>query len=496
MSKICVSIGRTRQSAVKDVHQELANKGAELVEYRLDWLKQTVDVGKLIADRPTPVIATCRRRKGECGKFLGPEEERFAILRQAIIGGVDYIDIEEDIAKKIPRYGNTKRVISYHNFRETPDDLDAIYKHLKELDADVVKIATMANQPSDAVRMLQLVDNADLPTVAFCMGEPGVFSRILCGRYGSPWTYSTFSDERVLAPGQLTFSEMKDVYRYPNVTRETKVFGVIGDPIAQSASPQIHNAAFAEHQLDAVYVPFLIPADSYGSSMKSLDWLGVDGFSVTIPHKLAAAKSARFRDEFVENSGAANTLYRDDRRRWHASNTDLPAALSTLRDALPNGENLSGKSVLILGCGGVSRAIALGLIKVGAAVTVTNRTKATGQALAKNLGCKFIPWENRATVLADIVVNGTKLGMFPNVDETPMQDNWLREGTVVFDTVYNPENTLLLKDARGRDCHTASGLEMFVRQAADQYEAFVKQPAPIETMRQALRRHISPVELN
>lgn len=481
---------------MREIHRELASRGATLVEYRLDWLKKTPDLGKLFVDRPTPVIATCRRRKGENGKYLGPEENRLAILRQAIIAGVDYIDLEDDIAAKVPRFGTTKRIISYHNFRETPENLDELHTKLAKLDADVVKIATMANKPADAIRMLQLVEKVSIPTVAFCMGEPGVFSRVLCGRYGSPWTYATFSEERTLAPGQLTFGEMQSLYRYESISKDTRVFGVAGDPIAQSCSPQIHNTAYIADDIDAVYVPFLVPTETFKESMKSLEWLGIEGLSVTIPHKIAAAAYAQFQDESVEQSGAANTLYKDDRGRWRAANTDLPAAISTLRDALGGSDTLSGKQVLVLGAGGVSRAIILGLQKAGAAITLTNRTKANGRAVAKELGCKFIPWENRGSINAEIVINGTKVGMFPDVDDTPMQDNWLREGAVAFDTVYNPENTLFLKNARARNCRTASGLEMFVRQAADQYLAFVGRPAPVETMQQALREFISPVRLN
>ena len=130
------------------------------------------------------------------------------LLRTAIAEGVEYIDLEGDVAGGIPRFGKTKRVISYHNFRKTPDDLAAIHAQLASLDADVVKLATMANQPNDNLRMLQLVGQSKQPTVGFCMGDIGTPSRILCGRFGSPWTYATFHHERVLAPGQLSFQQM------------------------------------------------------------------------------------------------------------------------------------------------------------------------------------------------------------------------------------------------------------------------------------------------
>ena len=498
MSKICVSVGRTRNSAMRQQHAELAEAGAELVELRLDYLKSKPDIPGLLRDRPTPTIATCRRREDR-GRYRGTEEDRIALLKQAIVAGADYVDLEVDIAKTVRRFGPTKRIVSYHNFRETPSDLDAVHKQLADLDADIVKIATTANSPSDAVRMLQLVKRATaagIPTVAFCMEEAGVFSRVLCGKYGSPFSFATFSEERVLAPGQLTFREMRDRFRYESIDSSTHVFAVIGDPIGQSYSPHLHNAALQAAGLNAVYVPILVPSDDFEASMRSLDELRFGGFSVTIPHKGAAARFARFHSPVVEESGVANTLYRDDKLRWHASNTDLPAALGTIRDALGENSSLSGKQVLVLGAGGVSTAIATGLAKAGAAITISNRNKSRGKELAARLGCQFKPWEARSTVRSDVLVNGTPIGMFPETEETPYPGNWLREGMVVFDTIYNPENTLLIKEARERDCRIASGLEMFVRQAAEQFEAFTRQPAPVDVMRQTLRQAINPVRLN
>ena len=495
MPQICVSVGRTRHEAMRQVHEELARVGAELVELRVDWLKSTPNFNYLLKDRPGPVVVTCRRLQ-EFGKFKGTEEERLSLLRQAIVAGADYVDLEDDIADKIRRYGDCKRIISHHDLNKTPEDLDGLHARLCKLDPDIVKIATMANTPADAVRMLQLVERSSVPTVGFCMGDAGLFSRILCGRYGSPLTYATFSEERQLAPGQLTFVQMRKTYRFEKISRKTSVFGVVGDPVAHSHSPVIHNAAFRADGVNAVYVPFLVPSDTFDETVKALEWLEFDGLSVTIPHKESAARWARYASDAVVECGAANTLYRNPKGRWKAENTDITAALSVLHDAQREGENLTGKTALLLGAGGVSRAIGLGLIRAGAALTITNRTKSRGRELAKQLGCKFVPWENRATVAADIVVNGTRLGMSPDVNDTPMPENWLRENSLVFDTVYNPENTLLLKDARRRGCRTASGLEMFVRQAAEQYECFTKRPPPIDVMRETLRHEISPVRLS
>lgn len=493
---ICVSIGRTRHKMMLMEHRALAERGAELCELRVDWLSRMPDVSRLLRDRPTPVIFTCRRQSDR-GRWRGTEEQRLSLLRTAIVSEVDYVDLEDDVAGNVPRFGKTKRIVSHHNFDETPADLQSIYERMTKLDPDIIKIVTMANSPSDPIRMLKLVESAAVPTVGFCMGELGLVSRLLCGKYGAPFSYATFSKDREMAPGQLSFEEMQDVYAYPQISSHTQVFGVVGDPLAHSLSPLIHNAAFRHDELDAVYVPIRIPRDQLAPTLKEYEWLDVRGYSVTIPHKEAAMQIASHFISPVRDIGAANTLYRDSRGQWCAMNTDCQAALQSIRVGLgahpDDSEVLRGRKVLMLGAGGVARAIGFGLVECGAALAVTNRTHKRAMELAQSLGCQQIKWENRSSVLAEIIVNCTSVGMHPNVDETPFQMNWINEGTLVFDTVYNPENTLLLKQAREYGWKTVSGLEMFVRQAAAQYEQFTGQAAPLEHMRETLRRGISAV---
>lgn len=479
-------------------HRALADRGAELVEYRLDWLGRQPDVTRLLKDRPTPIVATCRKREDR-GRWSGSEDNRLKVLREAIVGEVEYVDLELEIAKGIPRYGKTKRIISYHNFDETPADLDAIHKKLLACDPDIVKIVTMANWPSDNARMLELVKKSSVPTVGFCMGELGVVSRLLCGKFGSPFSYATFSRERELAPGQISFDEMKKLYRYDDINAETQVFAVAGDPIAHSHSPLIHNAAFRSLGLNAAYVPLRVPKHMFPQTVRDLERIDIRGYSVTIPHKESVLEIASEKDEMAVAIGAANTLYRDDAGAWAATNTDFDAAMSTLMEAVrqrdPNA-TLNGKRVLMLGAGGVARAIGLGCVREGAVLSIASRTKERALELAKTLDATPIRWEKRGAGHIDILINCTPIGMHPDVEDTPISVNWLQEHMVVFDTIYNPENTLLLKEARARQCVTVSGLEMFVRQAAAQFEKFTGKPAPIDVMRTALRQGISPVRIN
>lgn len=487
-------------------HQLLAQKGAQLVEYRLDWLGTEPDLSRLLKDRPTPVVVTCRRAQDK-GLWRFPEETRQRLLRSAIVMGVEYVDLEDDIAASIPRFGKTKRIVSYHNFDETPADLAAIHKRLAALDPDVIKIVTLAKTPLDSVRILQMVASSKIPTVGFCMGDLGVWSRVLCAKYGSPFTYATFSSERTMAPGQLTYEETRDVYHFDRINRDTQVFGVVADPVSHSLSPLIQNAAFQALGMNCVYLPFRVPREQLASTIEEFDWLNVRGYSVTLPHKVAALEIADSFQGPIERIGAINTLVAQDKegsKSWIGANTDCDAALASLRLAYdragdpdrPAQDPLSGKRVLILGAGGVARAIAAGLIGVGAAVTITNRTKSKSTELAKELGCLVAGWENRGAQGCDILINCTSVGMHPKVDETPFMAHWLTENTLVFDTVYTPERTMLIAHARERGCRTVTGVEMFVRQAARQFQLFTGESAPTDVMRDTLKRKLSVVKVN
>ena len=474
-------------------HKALAERGAELVELRVDWLAREVDVPRLLKDRPTPVILTCRRQQ-DGGKWKGDEETRVRLLRTAIVSGVEYVDLEDEIAKSIPRYGKTKRIVSHHDFTGTPDNVEEIWANMAEMNPDIIKLVTLANSPSDCARVLSLVENARIPTVAFCMGEFGVWSRVVCAKFGAPFTYAAFSPDREVAPGQLSFQDMKDLYNYNEIDANTQLFGVIGDPIGHSLSPLLHNRMMKSIGFNGVYVPIRIARDQLSKGLRDLDSLNFRGLSVTIPHKEAVLAKFPRSEEFVRKIGAANTLYRTNDGVWQSSNTDYQAALDSVMLGLPSGDNLVGKRVLMLGAGGVARAIGMGIVKSGGALAIASRTSARAKSLAEELSSRHVTWENRGSEYADILINCTPVGMFPDMDETPYQMNWLRDGMVVFDTIYTPENTLLIKDALTRGCRAVTGVEMFIRQAAAQFERFTGQKASLDELRETLRLGISPAK--
>ena len=496
---ICVGIARGRHRHMIAEHKFLADNGIGLVELRLDFIQGKVQVKRLFRSRPCPAIATCRRA-ADGGHWAGSEEERQLVLRTAIVEGTEYVDLEDDIASQIRRYGPTKRIISHHDFHKTPADLAVLHKSLADLDADIVKIATMSNHPSDNLRMLEMVQAATVPTIGICMGDIGMPTRVLTGRCGAPFTYATFHEDRLLAPGQIGWRQMRDVYRYDQIGRGTRIYGVVADPVGHSLSPVVHNAALAAAGIDAVYLPFRVPAEQLDEFVWEAGRWPLAGLSVTIPHKEAILRHVTAKDDLVTAIGATNTLtFSGDGVMAH--NTDATAAVESLESALreQGAEGLVDvtvvKNALVLGAGGAARAVAFGLRKRGIEVTVCSRTVERARRIAAEVGCKAIDWTARYKVPYDCIVNATPVGMHPLVNETPFEKDHLRPYMVVFDTVYNPENTLLVKEARASGCRIVTGVDMFVRQAAIQFRLWHGIEPSETVMRDALKRATASAKL-
>jgi 3-dehydroquinate dehydratase/shikimate dehydrogenase len=275
---------------------------------------------------------------------------------------------------------------------------------------------------------------------------------------------------------------MSENFHYDQIAASTAVFGVIGDPIGHSLSPMVHNAALRQMGIDGVYVPFRVPREHLQQFIEDAPALGVRGLSVTIPHKELVLKHLVKSDETTRGVGAANTLV------FGADAAQAPAA------ARGREMDLSGMSALVLGAGGAAKAIAYGLKRRGADVVIAGRTAQRAQQLAGRLQCRVVDWNARYSIQPDLLVNCTPVGMHPNVDATPFEKHHLKPSMVVFDTVYNPENTLLIKDARSQSCTVINGVEMFIRQAGLQFALFTGAEPPAERMREVLKRAIGPAK--
>lgn len=453
-----------------------------MVELRLDLIAKP-DLPKLLAGERPPVIVT-NRPKREGGRNQGGEEERLRSLEKAMDLGADYVDIEWDSAGKLARKGHATVIVSRHDFRSTPDDIVTWREEMKPK-GDVIKIVTKARDISDNFRILDLLNDRSTPTVAFCMGEAGAISRLLAPACGSAWTYAAASEETRTAPGQFTLEEMRRLYRVPTVTRETKVFGVIANPVGHSMSPVIHNSAFAELGIDAVYLPLLVTGDPAVFVREFVKRFRAGGFSVTIPHKVAVMEAMDETDEYVKKAGAMNTVAVHGGRLC-GYNTDIPAALDAIDAAMAGTDmkTLKGAQCLLLGAGGAGRAIALGIKDRGGQITITDGIAEKAEQLAEEIGARSAPWEKREDIECSVIMNATPIGMHPNANASPVSRRALERASLVFDAVYNPPVTMLLSEAKELGIPTASGLDMFVNQAVLQFELWTGEKAPAALMRE------------
>jgi len=468
-----------------------AAAGADAVECRLDFLEQAPSARQLralLSDPPLEVIVTCRPKR-EGGKFAGEESERLELLRGAARHRPAFVDVEMDVPRE--DWPDAPVILSHHDFDRLPQDLDEVAAAMEASDAAVKKVAFAAGGPEDALRALEVLRESKKPTIALAMGEAGLASRILAGKFGAMGTYAALREGAASAPAQPTIERFKRLYRWDGIGPGTKVYAVIGCPVAHSMSPAIHNAAFEAAGLDAVYVPLRIEpgGENFSRFMDAAmarPWLDLKGLSVTIPHKenaLAYVGSDNC-DELAVKIGAVNTVTISPDGGLRGDDTDYAAAIDALVNAMdiPR-QGLSGRAVAVLGAGGAARAIVAALRHYGADVTIYNRTVSRGERLAEEFGCRAAARSQLGELDAEIVINCTPIGMHPNVEASPLE-RIPSAVKVVFDTIYNPIETVLLARARTAGCLCISGLDMFVNQAVAQFETWTGRSAPRRVMRQ------------
>jgi shikimate dehydrogenase len=265
----------------------------------------------------------------------------------------------------------------------------------------------------------------------------------------------------------------------------SRLIALIGDPVAHSVSPAMHNAAFRALGLNYVYLAFRVAAADLGQAVAGLRGLGLRGANTTIPHKTTVLPLLDGIDAQARRIGAVNTIVNEG-GKLTGHNTDAPGFLAAVRRG---GFEPEGERAVVLGAGGAARAVVFALREAGASVAIVNRSRDTARVLANETGA--IAFElteagfHAALAGASLMVNATSVGMSPDDDSTPLPANLLRPGLVVFDTVYRPRQTRLLREAEAAGCVAIGGLEMLVEQGALAFELWTGKTAPREVMRQA-----------
>jgi 3-dehydroquinate dehydratase/shikimate dehydrogenase len=449
---------------------------ADVVELRLDGLSDP-DARAALSGRSRPAVVTCRP-VWEGGNFDGAEEDRERLLMAALDAGADYVDVEwrAPFRERLLTSHRNRVVLSAHDFGRVPPDLDELVDAMLAAGPAIAKIALAAHRLADLLPLLSLARGRarGAATVLIGMGTAGIPSRLLAHHFGSCWIYAGAG----VAPGQIPLDRLLHEFRVRRIGPHTSVYGVVGRPVTHSASPAMHNAAYETLGIDAAYVPF--EAADFDDFQRLADVLGVEGASVTAPFKREAFTVCRTLDEDARRLGVVNTLRRDPGGLWSGRNTDVAGFMAPL-----HARDLQGRRVALLGAGGAARAVAQALSDQGALVTVYARREEAAGEVAGLVGGDFGRLPPPAGSW-DVLVNATPVGTAPDVDSSPMSGRPL-DGTLVYDLVYNPTETRLVREARAAGLDAIGGLDMLVAQAARQLEWWTGQQAPESTMASAAR---------
>jgi 3-dehydroquinate dehydratase/shikimate dehydrogenase len=487
LPRICIALGLPDVRTLLEHARKEAEAGETFLEFRLDFLDNPCAGAQAITGflerfPDCIILATCRRHQNH-GKFNGSTEEQFALLDLAVRHGAHAIDVEIETAEVAPERlsrfrGRAQVIISYHNFEATPP-MDTVVHRMLRVPADAYKVVTTARKPSDNARVLAAAKT--LPKqrmVVLAMGELGFPTRVLSPVFGGVFSYAAPIYAEGTAAGQVSARLLRHLYRVEKLTKAAKIYGVIADPVRHSISPAVHNRAFQSRRMDAVYLPFLVSSAHLRDFFSMAEKLPLTGFSVTLPHKQKIIRYLDAVDPLARRIGAVNTVWRKG-GKWRGANTDAAGVTQPLSRLL----RVPKSSVLIVGNGGAARSAACALADAGAKISIVGRNADRVRALAKICSAEALLREQLDGRYFDAVVHATPLGMMPNVNECFF--NGSIPGDVVFDMVYNPLETELLKRARQQGKKTVPGVDMFIEQAVRQFEIWTGESAPRPAMLKA-----------
>ncbi len=485
IGKVCVAITGSTSAEMFEKASSVV-KESPFLEFRLDYLdKPLLALPKLkhfLADNTAAtVIATCRR-EAFGGKFTGSVAAELEILIKAAEAGCQIVDLELESAESLKKPEIVKLrdtgvaiIVSHHDFNATKD-LDAVFARMEPFAPDFYKIVPTAKSLSDNVTLMRFLERMDHHSniIAICMGEPGIISRVLGVRSGSAFTFAAATAGEETGPGQIAARTLIETYRIDQVDQATKIYGVAGNPIRSSLSPLMMNTAFRRETVNAVYLA--LQTTKLADLLKLVHEIPIQGLSVTMPLKQEIMAHLERTDPLSAKIGACNTVLRQD-GKLYGFNTDVAGITGPLEKRM----SIRGAKILVLGAGGAARAAVFGLRDKGADVFILNRTPETAQKLAKQSGAKTIKKEAIAKTPFDVIINATPIGMAGNKATQLLEAKDLNT-KLVFDLVYNPLETPLLRMARQQNIPIITGIEMFVQQGARQFEIFTGKPAPEEEM--------------
>jgi 3-dehydroquinate dehydratase/shikimate dehydrogenase len=486
IGKICVAIiGTTAAEMIEKANAVV--KETPFLEFRLDYLEKPANalpkLKQFLSDNTAATaIATCRR-EANGGKFTGSLAAEMEVLSKAAAAGFQLVDLELESAEVLKK-GELQKlrdtgvalIISHHDFSSTKD-LDKIYERIAPFQPDFYKIVPTAKTLSDNVTLMRFMErmHEKANIIGICMGDAGIISRVLGLRAGSVFTFAAATQGEETGPGQIAARTLIETYRIDQVDAATKVYGVAGNPIRSSLSPIMMNTAFRRETVNAVYLA--LQTAKVSDLINLVREIPIQGLSVTMPHKQEIMAHLEKTDPLSAKIGACNTVLRAQDGKLYGFNTDVAGIVGPLEKRM----SLRGAKALVLGAGGAARAAVFGLRDKGTDVFIFNRTPETAQKLARQSGSKTIKKDALAKTSFDVVINATPVGMAGQKVSSVLDAKDLNT-KLVFDLVYNPLETPLIRMARQQNISFITGVEMFVQQGARQFEIWTGKPAPEEEM--------------
>src|SRR6266704_1179203 len=442
---------------------ELTARDNPFIELRLDYLARPAMIlpklREFTESHPhVSVIATCRRVVSG-GKFRGAIPAQLEVLEKAAAAGCQLVDVEIQTAAHLkPAKLDRLRfkaavVLSFHDFKGT-HKLEETLKKMSSYPADFYKVVSTATSLYDNVTMMKFLEahQDTYSLVGLCMGEQGIISRILAVRAGSAFTFAAVAADQKTAAGQVTSQELRNTYRIDQVDAATKVYGVAGDPVSHSLSPAIMNAALRRENVNGVFVALHVK--SLKDLLACMRDIPIQGLAITMPHKQAILRHLDNMDSHTTKIGACNTVVRAQDGKLYGFNTDASGVIRPLEQRI----TIENAKILVLGAGGAARAAVFGLKERGAEVYILNRSIGAARKLAHRARARTVKRADLKKLTFDVIINATPVGM-GNTRESPLNENEIN-ARYVFDMMYDPPETRLMKLAKERGAQVIPVMEM------------------------------------
>jgi 3-dehydroquinate dehydratase / shikimate dehydrogenase len=493
--KICVSVCGTNVDAVLARMDRARDAGADVIEIRFDCVDRS-EIDQLLAKletRAEQLLITFRPiEQGGAREITRRERIEFWDKVASGLGKKHLVDIEYNI--DFPVAIDKDGIIgSAHYFDGRRGDLIDEFEDLWKFPCGAVKLAVSVNDASDAVDVWKLLDHGR-PAIAIAMGEAGKWTRILGLANGAFLTYASLEAADATAPGQISAEDLRNVFRVKDIDQRTHVYAVLAGDTTYSLSPYMHNAAFATVGLDSVFVPMQVgDLDAFirrmvaGATRETE--LHFKGFSVTNPHKQSVMKFLDEIDPAARRIGAVNTI-KIEHGKLHGFNTDAPGFIRPLTNIYGD---LRGARASVVGAGGAARACVYALKEAGSDVTLLARDTAKAASMAEEFDVRIEQLtKGDRQLTTDILVNATPLGTTGDrQNESVAVSDELAGVKLVYDLVYNPAETKLIKEAKTAGVMTLGGLEMLVAQGTRQFEIWTGGEAPVDVMKAAVEERLN-----